>query len=59
MNSILPPIKIMLSDDEVTQLEAQLQRAHVLKMERKATAECKVVEEHCLAEEKVAAEAEE
>ena len=59
MISILPPTKIMLSDDEVTQLEAQLQRAHVLKVERKAAVECKAVEEHCLAKEKVVVEAEE
>ena len=49
----------MSSDDEVTQLEAQLQRAHILKAERKVAAEHKVVEERHLAEEKVVVEAEE
>ena len=45
----------MSSNDGITQLEAQLQRACVLKVERKATAEHKVAEEYCLAEEKAAA----
>ena len=46
----------MSSDDDIAQLEAQLQRAHVLKAEHKATVEPKVVEDHCPAEEKAAAE---
>ena len=48
----------MSSNDNTAQLEAQLQRACVLKVESKATAEHKVVEDCYLAEEKVAAEVE-
>ena len=49
----------MLSDDDIAQLEAQLQRACVLKAEHKATVEQKAAEEHHLMEEKAAVEAEE
>ena len=57
MISILPVLKKsnMSSDEEITQLEAQLQKARADKARWKA--EAKVVEEQQVAEEKAAAEA--